>query len=219
MLKHVISNKCNKKCDYCIARNIKEPQNSDLFALKKVYQDMYWQGHKAVMLTGGEPTIAPNFNAILFLAFQVFDEVYLTTNDADWVIKEKKLQRLIDGITLSLHNISADEEMWQNLLRKSLSKKVYASILDHQYFPGIEERLAIRHFDGLTICENNWSQNDFDESALTQLEEYEFSIRINRREHCIKQEFIILPDLHVTSSFDDYMKKPGKFYDYQFKKV
>lgn len=219
MLKHVISSICNRKCDYCIARNIKEKQSYDLMALKKVYHDMYWQGHKAVMLTGGEPTIAPNFNAIVFLAFQVFDEVYLTTNDVNWVTKEKKLQHLIDGITLSLHDISEDGATWQDLFRKSLSKKVYASILDHQYFPGIEERLAMKHFDGLTICENNWSQNDFDESVLTQPEGHEFSIRVNRRGHCIKQEFIILPDLRVISSFDDYMKEPGKFYDHQFKKV
>lgn len=217
MLKHLITSKCNRACDYCITRNVKEKQSTDLFALKQIYLSAYRAGHKSIMLTGGEPTLAPNFHATLFLAFTIFDEVYLTTNNINWVTKPNKFHCLLHGITISAHDFKAS---WMDSLDFSVSMDgppIYVSILDYQYVPGMEEWLWLNNFAGLTVGENHWGKNSFDESILQQPSEA-FSVRVTRK-GCEIGSSMILPDLRVIADFSHYMLEPGAAHDHDYKKL
>jgi radical SAM protein with 4Fe4S-binding SPASM domain len=78
-----LTNRCNLRCQYCYASC--GPQNShDLRTdnLEWLFSLMRTGGVRAVELSGGEPTIHPDFQEILESALRTFDLVGLLTNGA-----------------------------------------------------------------------------------------------------------------------------------------
>jgi hypothetical protein len=86
---------------------------------------------------------------------------------------------------------------------KKLRTPVYAGILDTRYEKDLPKKLKENGFAGLTINENNWKDQEF----TTEVPEIkDFSIRINRKGKC-DNETMILPDLRVINTFDEFMQK------------
>jgi len=212
MLKHILTYRCPRACDYCIARNVILSQVVHMKKLKELYVSMYREGHKAIMLTGGEPTIAEGFTSILAMAYAIFDEVYLTTADITWIDRQHARQRMIKAITFSAHDLRSfkHHRVWVEA-----GTVVYASIMDHQYKDGLAQHLFQLGFAGLTINENHWGGHSFDANVLAGCATERFSIRLNRRGSCINDGTkMIMPDLTLSNSFEQYMGEPGAVHEY-----
>jgi len=76
-----LTDRCNLRCQYCCSGC--SPQNSSSLPADKIewlFSLMHSNGVIAVQLTGGEPTIHPDFPRILGSALSTFDSVGLLTN-------------------------------------------------------------------------------------------------------------------------------------------
>jgi molybdenum cofactor biosynthesis enzyme MoaA len=110
MLKHLVTPKCPRHCDYCIAKNMRHPQVVNMRRLKEIYELMRQKGYVDIMLSGGEPTIAEGFTSVLTMAFAIFNNVYLTTADRIWVEEVHARHSMISAITFSVHDLGDLEQ-------------------------------------------------------------------------------------------------------------
>jgi len=160
-----------------------------------VYHTYKWfanEGHKEIMLTGGEPTRAKKFWAIVELAKNIFDKVHLTTQEP--LILEELWAEQFDTITFSLH----DDSIPKNQLKKP---KVYASILGDKYSDKLAMIVKGFGYDGMTINEEHREKVKFTNLVIPMPN---FSYKINRIGHCM-DEYIILQDLFIIKDFRPYL--------------
>lgn len=190
MLKYMLTNKCNRKCEYCITRNIHCEEELDLEKVQKILWKLRIEGQEDIMITGGEPSLSKQFETKLLIAGLIFFRVYITTQNKK-LLKEKI--DWIDAITFSLHG--------EEPIKVEVDTPVYASILDSQYYRELPRKLKELGYSGLTINEEQRGKETFNEE-IEQIEN--FSIRINRRGKCMN-ETIILPNLQVIKDFKPYL--------------
>jgi MoaA/NifB/PqqE/SkfB family radical SAM enzyme len=192
MLKHLLTSECNRSCEYCISRNVTHQEWFRPKMLLKIYDDFYKQGHREIMLTGGEPTMARFFLAYVNMARTVFPKVFITTQN-EWVIQDYHMEDKFNAVTFSIH-----DEVIPEVRNNSI---VYASILAERYRPILANRLKLLGYSGLTINEEHRGTDVFSQE-VPEIEN--FSIRINRRGKCL-DEPMILPDLTVITNFLNYL--------------
>lgn len=192
MIKWMLTNKCNRRCNYCITGNVDMKEEMDL---RKCFKDLsfFAKTETSIMITGGEPTLSPAFKEKVFMARLLFGDVFLTTANPGVL---NRPPRFIKAITFSLHG--RNPEMF---FVKQSKIPVYASILHNQYYPELPERLRIVNFRGLTINEDQRGTTDFEHEL--PLTDKRFRYKINRRGHCLEDMIIVMPDMSVTESFGD----------------
>lgn len=212
MLKHMLTSKCTRSCAYCITRNIRRKQELDLKRVENTYLDMYANGHKEIMLTGGEPTIAEKFISIVLLALEVFDKVRITTQNEkifefDGVGNLHSIIACLDSVTFSLHDISLAElnikphEDYNNNI-----PNFYAAILESKYRhnPNLIDILKENGWDGLTINEEQRGEIESERPWIPSVVQLSFKIKRNNKGHCLN-ETMILPDLDVITDYKPYL--------------
>lgn len=223
MLKHIITTDCNRKCTYCINRNIPSIHKgftpikdaSDMMLLKEFYHKLAEQQitngatEAKIMITGGEPMLHPKTSRILQVAWECFDSVHITTQ-SDQVFFLPL--HLLDSITFTLHDLEEIVKIEKALYlirmhtNKSIPMPVYVSILADKYRSTLPKELYDIGVSGLTINEEQRGEILTDISAIEKtLPEIEgFSYKINKKGHCIN-ETIILPDLIIVTDFNKYL--------------
>lgn len=80
-----LTEKCNFKCQYCLPNGYESKQKNTFLTLSEItylLQTFIPLGIKKIRLTGGEPTLRKDFNAILnhISHYSELDEIALTTN-------------------------------------------------------------------------------------------------------------------------------------------
>ena len=192
MLKHILTAKCNRNCGYCISRNIHQEEQHGVRGVVDRYMEFYKKGHREIMLTGGEPSMSNFFPLYISLAKQIFDRVFITTQNPE-IIQHRWYSNVFTAITFSIHDAKIPQVL--------NGSTVYASVLDARYQPGLAEALKEAGYAGLTINEEHRGTEVFSQ-PLPVIEG--FSIRINRRGKCL-DEPMILPDLTTIENFRDYI--------------
>jgi hypothetical protein len=195
MLKHILTAKCNRSCGYCISRNVHQEEQHGVRGVVDRYMEFHKKGHREIMLTGGEPTMAKFFLMYVSFARQIFDRVFITTQNPEMLSNDNLWLngKTFDAITFSIHDAIVPEV--------TNGATVYASILDARYKAGLAEELKAKGYSGLTINEEHRGTAIFNE-PLPEIEG--FSIRINRRGKCL-DEPMILPDLTTIDNFKEYL--------------
>ncbi|HEX2868647.1 MAG TPA: radical SAM protein [Ignavibacteriales bacterium] len=190
----MLTSRCNRKCEYCITRNIRVDSKGIEYAqIRRLYSDLSLE-HKEIMLTGGEPTLAPFLSIAVVTAKDFFEKVFITTQNPI-LLKPKHLGGMFNAITFSMHDKAALKEKVEN------GATVYASILDKFYKQDLPEKLKAQGFSGLTINEEQREGKEFTQK-LPEIEG--FSIKVNRKGKCM-DETIILPDLRVITDFREFL--------------
>ncbi|MFN8576382.1 MAG: GTP 3',8-cyclase MoaA [Candidatus Sericytochromatia bacterium] len=128
-----LTDACNFRCFYCMPENIKFKPHKDLLTPKEIYdicsilnEDF---GIDELRITGGEPTIRPEFEEIVNLLSQInTKKLGLTTNA--FVLNEKL--DFLKNTNCKNINISLDslnEEQFNKITKGNYFKKVFNSIL------------------------------------------------------------------------------------------
>jgi len=106
-----INNTCNNNCIGC-ANPTKRNQNLDYFVKK--LSDSKKQGYNELLLSGGEPTIIPDFFRILDFGSSLFKKIYLMSNGRIFMynkftheLKKYALEEIV--INLNGHNKNIHE--------------------------------------------------------------------------------------------------------------
>jgi hypothetical protein len=193
MLKHILTAKCNRSCGYCISRNVHQTEQHGIENVVKVYMAFRKAGHEEIMLTGGEPSMANFFPMYISLARQIFDRVFITTQNSEIIQHRWYAGKVFDAVTFSIHDAIVPTV--------TNGATVYASILDARYKAGLAEELKAKGYSGLTINEEHRGTEVFNEELPTIPD---FSIRINRRGKCL-DEPMIMPDLTTIENFKEYL--------------
>lgn len=109
-----LTNACNLKCKHCFYQNSNEfipnyfIKKEEAFRLIEKFQKL---GVDKLVLTGGEPTIHPDFIEIATFAKNKISKVTLCTNG---VIKSKKLKQEITNLNFDTYTISVDSHLNEN---------------------------------------------------------------------------------------------------------
>jgi len=149
------------------------------------------------MLTGGEPSCSEYFLVAVAYAKRMFKKVFLTTQDTFILLSDYSEQ--FDAINFSWHDYNSDL-----FFRINNRAKIYCAILADLYRSSLPLTLKELGYAGLTINENHFGNDVFDESRLPQIEN--FSIRINRHGKCFEQDTVyIIPDLSIRTSFAEFL--------------
>ena len=218
MVKHIITTECQRSCSYCISKKINIEQvdlTYELPKLQKIYETLSSQ-HESIMLTGGEPSQAYLFHVYVKLARQYFKKVFITTQD-EYLLGWTGSKHYFDAITFSWHDLKT----WRYAVTNDAV--VYASILSHLYSDWLIKTVKELGYSGLTINENHFTTDVFDESQLIaksykarkeyidghiilKLNDDPFTIKINRRGQCFNNDTVyIMPDLSIRESFEEYL--------------
>jgi organic radical activating enzyme len=193
MFKHVLTLKCNRKCEYCIMKNVPKSFGMEcgLDDIERFYAKVS-KTEKEIMLTGGEPTLSSSFGDVIYLADRYFSKVFVTTQNSKMLTHQ---YHGLDAITFSIHDSSIPEV--------KVSTPVYASILDRAYFEGMETILRESGFSGLTVNEEQREGSLVFDRIVNHLGSVKnFSIKINSREHCHGTR-IVFPNLQETTEFTE----------------
>ena len=147
--------------------------------------------HKDIMLTGGEPFASQLYPHYKQLALKYFKGVHLTTSNLHCLQYDE--MNYFKSITISLHN--------RRPLKVYAQTVVYASIMSWEYFMELPRMLQKLGYAGLSINEEQRNGGEFN-ALMPDIEG--FSIKINRRGHCMDST-IILPNLEVINDFTPYL--------------
>jgi organic radical activating enzyme len=199
MVKHIQTKECPRTCGYCISKKVTHNEadwDTVIQNLPGIYRKLSIS-HKSIMHTGGEPCDSKHFPYYLKLARHYFEKCFITTQD-DFILSWQQASYFFDAIIFSLHDLKT----WRYIVKNNAL--VYASILPHLYNEHLPNRLKELGFAGLTINEDHFGKDIFDQSQLPVIED--FSIKINRRGQCFNQDTIyIMPDLSIHQNFDEFL--------------
>jgi len=205
VLKYILTAKCYNDCPYCITSKLRDFRESDsLVRILSVLRSMRIDGHSAVMLTGGEPTLHPLFFMITGAARAIFDQVHLATSNSG--ILDSPAAGQFSSIVLSIH-----DSLYEIPSALHCKTKVYGGVMAHRLQPALIDRLYSKGFSGLTINEDHRgggktlpgslvAQIDRDIKAMSE----RFSLKINRVGACMNETFI-MPDLTIETDFTKYL--------------
>lgn len=204
IFKHLITTDCPRSCSYCLTRNVPVVDGSvPLHEIRAKYWELFDKGYREVMLTGGEPTCHPLYSVIVKLAWSVFSRVHLTTqNEAVIAGRGGWSDRLLASMVFSIHDRAALRRL--SKITNLWPFPVYASVMADFYCEELAELVRLLGFAGITVNENARGTEVFDESRLPASSET-FSVRLNRRGHCLDDMLMLLPDLTTIKSFRSYL--------------
>lgn len=204
MLKHLLTLACPRRCPYCVVRHVPPCEaNLDLDKLTDAYLGLRAGGHRAVMLTGGEPLRHPDFGGVLTAACEVFREVHVMTQEPAAL----GLPRCwVTSVVFSLHDYPRRAPPFVRT-----DAPVYASVLAAQLDARLPQLLLERGYAGLTLNEDQFGGGPTIEEALARAGANHLlsataplSLKLNRRGHCAN-ETVLLPDLTVVRDFTRYL--------------
>lgn len=138
-----ITDKCNLKCRYCYG-NFK-PNNSirlELDEIASLLKRLSARGVKLLEITGGEPSVHPDFNKILSLACASFDRVTIMTNGVHFNETSFKIfQQYRDkiGFSISIDGFSEETNAFQRQIPNTFKKSLDTILrlkkeIDPRYF-------------------------------------------------------------------------------------
>jgi MoaA/NifB/PqqE/SkfB family radical SAM enzyme len=220
MIKHILTTNCMNKCSYCISKNIHIEEYHGLDYIEKLVAIyfQYYKLHKTITFTGGEPTLANHLYDCWDAARIVFDEVFITSANPAILCEPKSAFRF-NAITFSLHTL-------HHIPKVENGATVYASIMSNKFNLEIPYKLKELNYSGLTINENHFLDDfsdPFIETFLRSCTGYKkswsydsgfdtiynlhgFTIKVNRRGECFKQNTVyIMPDLTTRTSFEEFL--------------
>ena len=200
MLKHMLTSECPRKCTYCVVKNINRNQTRNLNKVSDMYEAFRLRGHDSIMLTGGEPTRAEDFDDLYRMARVNLSHVHITTQNQKLIITEAGDR--YNSIIFSLHDDT------YKALKVVTTACLYASVLDFQFHALMGPTLARRGWKGLTVNEDQRGKDVFKWPGgfkkFMDKRYPDFSLRINRKGNCM-DEWVLLPDLDVTKDFSEYL--------------
>lgn len=191
MIKYLITSECNRKCEYCITKNIHQKECEDC---EKIIDVLMQFRNEHIMITGGEPTLSENFGFITMSAKMINKHIYLTSQNPE-VLKRDSINMYYDAVTFSLHD-------YKNVPKVEIDIPVYASILSDKFFQDLPRVLRQLGYAGLTINEEQREGCYFNDSIVQEFPG--FSLKINRKGNCM-DDTMILPDLTVINDFTPYL--------------
>lgn len=123
----ILTERCNYHCDFCIRENIGHRVNE--FSLELLSNTIHLLSeafpNSVLLLTGGEPTLHPNFKEIVKLSLKEFHAVQITSNGSfktdinDFLLpllkKNLYLQMSLDG-TPEFHNHVRGEHAFESVI-------------------------------------------------------------------------------------------------------
>lgn len=105
-----LTNKCNLRCPHCyMFSGIADKEELKTFEIVKLFRDFRDFGGSNVTLSGGEPTIRPDFDELVKEAFDLGLKVRVLTNGSLW--NEQKIEALspmLDSIQISIDGYSEE---------------------------------------------------------------------------------------------------------------
>ena len=202
LCKFIVTSACERRCPYCLSKHMDIPEaihrEQTLFDVL-MYMSAKYPG---IMLSGGEPTIAKEFEKKLYMSKALFKFVALTTGNEFFL--GSPTARLFDEIVLSLHcGVWETPEVPTGMI-------VYASILDFQYTEQVPWRLRELGYAGLTVSEDKFGKERFDEGLLVThalAASTDFSMKLNRRDYCVADREFIMPDLTVINDYGKFLEE------------
>ena len=100
------TNKCNLNCEWCSVRNRDKALELPLPEIKDIIHMYYRLGIKSVEITGGgEPTIHPDLEEIIYFAKQLKLDVGLITNGLHLNAIEDEALKLLTWLRISLSGV------------------------------------------------------------------------------------------------------------------
>ena len=128
-----ITDKCNLKCRYCYGDFL--PENTNAFSFPEIctlFNNLKRRGVEIIELTGGEPTVHPDFDKILEKACNTFEKVNILTNAV--LLPEKVKELLLKysakiSFSISIDGFSEETNKYQrqcpNTFKKTLNNIIY----------------------------------------------------------------------------------------------
>jgi hypothetical protein len=204
LCKFIVTLKCDRSCSFCLNKNLSPerfPEELSLDALMHPLQTLKNHGYEGIMLSGGEPLLSPLLAPKIAFCVTVFSgNVYLTTSHPTFLYLP--LARTLKEIVLSLHDGISEAPKVPPELR------VFGSIMASQYEVFAERILLDRGYSGLTINEDKFGSEIFDENLLYSKEwrSYNsFSIKINRRDYCVNDRHFLMPNYEILTDFSVFL--------------
>lgn len=79
-LRVYITEQCNANCPSCFNKSSRSKLSMDIEHFKKICTFFSSNGVKRIKIMGGEPTLHPDFDVLMTLAQNSFQQVFLFTN-------------------------------------------------------------------------------------------------------------------------------------------
>lgn len=123
-----LTDKCNVKCRYCYGAFA--PVNCNFYRLEDIiplFENLKARGVKVVELTGGEPTVNPQFNEIFDLACNTFDNVTVMSNAVHFHKSTFELfRRYRDKLSfsISIDGFSEETNAFQRQVKNTFIKTI-----------------------------------------------------------------------------------------------
>ena len=123
-----LTDKCNIKCRYCYGAFA--PANCNFYRLEEIiplFKTLKARGVKVVELTGGEPTVNPQFNEIFELACNTFDNVTVMSNAVHFQKETLELFRIYRkklSFSISIDGFSEETNAFQRQVKNTFTKTI-----------------------------------------------------------------------------------------------
>ena len=134
-----ITDKCSLRCRYCYGDFL--PENTNAFSFQEVcllFKNLRNRGVEIIELTGGEPTMHPDFDKILEKACETFEKVNILTNAVYLPEKIKELLLKYSNkisFSISIDGFSEETNKYQrqcpNTFKKTLKNITYINEVVH----------------------------------------------------------------------------------------
>ena len=137
-----VNGHCNMSCSFCfVDRTVPDFATAEL---SRTIEQMYRQGGRHLVLSGGEPTLHPDLPELLALGKRLgFDTIEIQTNGvraADEAYARSLVQAGLTRATMSLHSVRAEESDRVTRLPGGFEKTVRA--IDNFRALGISTQIA-----------------------------------------------------------------------------
>lgn len=108
----ITSGGCNSKCDFCTDPMNYKPSSDYIKNLMKSIENLP-SNFKQVSISGGEPTISPDLEAVLTIVkySNRFDKVVLTSNGTKLLEKAPIISATVDHLNISRHGVGYEQNV------------------------------------------------------------------------------------------------------------
>lgn len=160
----ILTNSCNYHCEFCIRTNVSATLqgNMNFENFRKVAEMLYHDNPDALItLTGGEPTMHPDFKSILEFSSYLFDKVCLTTNGSfdketamfleEYMHRNLFVQISLDG-TKDFHNRLRGENAFE---RAEANIELFSEVWRHLSISTTVSRDGLKNVEELAVYLNS----------------------------------------------------------------
>lgn len=199
-IKHLLTKQCHVHCPYCLEKNVRTRQVNSPLIISQVYGNLYDQGYTTIDLTGGEPTLHPNYYDIAFAAANIFDEVHLYT--ADWnVYNSNFVEDIFKTVNYGWHKRLVSLEQLEYV---KVGIPVYLQTMAYHYTDDLPHIVSSYGFSGLSINTDKHQAEDTFDYTLPNIEG--FSIKVNDNT-CYANSVLLMPDLTIVKDVGQFLDK------------